>query len=79
MQNIFFIDTETTSKDTNEARVVEIAIISHNETIEEKIKPPTPITIGAMATHHITEKMLEDKRPFCDSYAHYKLREYIDR
>jgi DNA polymerase III epsilon subunit-like protein len=23
--------------------------------------------------------MLEDKRPFCDSYAHYKLREYIDR
>ena len=55
---VFFLDTETTSQDQTQARVVEVAIISSNEKIEEKINPQTPITIGAMATHHITEKMI---------------------
>ena len=56
--HVFFLDTETTSQDQTIARVVEIAIISDIEKIEEKINPQTPISIGAMATHHITEKMI---------------------
>jgi DNA polymerase III epsilon subunit-like protein len=76
---VFFLDTETTSQDQTIARVVEIAIISSLEKIEEKINPQTPISIGAMATHHITEKMIAWEKIWNDSYsAEWLKRELAD-
>lgn len=64
-----FLDTETTSLE--EGRLVQLAYElydSNNKNggivVERKYKPPVHIAIEAMAVHHITEKMLEDKYPF---------------
>ena len=70
MDNIVFLDTETTHVDPTKAHIVEIAIICGNDTAEWKIKPPKPIEIGAMATHHITENMVLNCPYFRESEAY---------
>ena len=64
MNNIYFLDTETTGKDPTQAHVVEIAIIADDLKIENRCKPRTPISIGAMAVHHITDQMVADLPDF---------------
>lgn len=56
-KKLLFLDTETTSK---EGRMIQLAY-KPSTTLECSVffyKNPEPITIGAMATHHITEEML---------------------
>ncbi|MFZ2190334.1 MAG: exonuclease domain-containing protein [Candidatus Magasanikiibacteriota bacterium] len=62
--SIIILDTETTDKDPNN-RLVQLAYknLSTGELINEFFKPVVPITFGAMAVHHITNKMVENK-PF---------------
>jgi DNA polymerase III epsilon subunit-like protein len=62
---LVFLDTETTG--LLNGRLVQLAyeIYDSNERVssipyEKKFKPPVPISIEAMATHHITEKMVEN-------------------
>lgn len=66
--SIIILDTETTDKDPNN-RLVQLAYknLDTGEFINEFFKPPVPITFGAMAVHHITNEMVEDKMPFADS------------
>ncbi|HBU07213.1 MAG TPA: DNA polymerase III subunit epsilon [Candidatus Magasanikbacteria bacterium] len=66
--SIIILDTETTDKDPNN-RLVQLAYknLTTDEVVNEYFKPPVPITFGAMAVHHITSKMVEDKQPFADS------------
>jgi DNA polymerase III epsilon subunit-like protein len=79
MNNIYFLDTETTSQDQTRARVVQMAIVApslsddwlsirapHYE-CEWDILPPVDIDIGAMATHHLTPKKLANAPKFTDS------------
>lgn len=62
-----FFDTETTGLEEQD-RVLEVAYASDNNPTKNMLfKPPVPINIGAMATHHITEKMVKDQPIFAGS------------
>lgn len=65
LMQLIFIDTETTGLDEN-ARLIQLAYKTSKtgESINEYFKPPIPISFGAMAVHHITEKMLVGKPVF---------------
>ncbi len=73
MQLIYF-DTETTGLE-KDARLVQLAykISKTGKTVNEYFKPPIPISYGAMAVHHITEKMVEEKPTFQGSTAQSEL------
>ena len=59
------IDTETTGFDHETNSLVEIAAVEGNgDRIHTLIKPTTPISFGAMATHHITPAMVENAPSF---------------
>lgn len=63
-KNFLFLDTETTDA-TDEARLVQLAVALNQGPIEVSYyKPAKPITIGAMATHHITNEMVESYHSF---------------
>lgn len=64
MQIIYF-DTETTGLE-KDARLVQLAYKTSKtgKSVNEYFKPPVPISFGAMAVHHITEKMVEEKPVF---------------
>ena len=76
---ILIIDTETTGMDN--PRVVEIAVaeipdIGNMDDVTmmvQRVKPPVEIEIGAMATHNITDEMLED----CPEYANTDICDYL--
>ena len=55
---LLFLDTETTGKD-NDARLVQLCIKQLKEdAITFTVRPPIPISFEAMATHHITQKIV---------------------
>jgi len=64
-KTLIFIDTETTGSDT-EDRLIQVAYRTTDSAsdVNEFFSPGKPIAIGAMAVHHITEKMIEGKPPF---------------
>ena len=71
--NILFFDTETT--DTESGRLIQLAYkYPRGKQIPEAYsflyKPPVPISISAMAVHHITEEMVENQ-PYFDSDKHW--------
>lgn len=59
-----YFDTETT--DTQAKDLIQLAFITDNPEIKSNIfvKPKQEISYGAMAVHHITPEMVEDKRYF---------------
>lgn len=65
-----FLDTETHAKDS--PILIQLAYIrtpsgheTESQTVNELFSTGgTPIEFGAMAVHHITEKMIEKKQPF---------------
>ncbi|MFW0862325.1 MAG: exonuclease domain-containing protein [Candidatus Komeilibacteria bacterium] len=66
--DIILLDTETTGVEPN-ARLVQLAYknLSTGKSVNEYFKPPIPISINAMATHHITNREVEDKPAFIGS------------
>jgi len=78
MNQIFFLDTETTSSDTTKARVVQFSIVSDGYEWEWNTLPPVDIDIGAMATHHITPKHLSWALKFNDCIGKDILLSLID-
>ena len=62
-----FIDTETTGSE-EEDRLCQVAFEWGALQVNDLYKPPLPISTGAMAVHHITNRMVEDKPPFIGSY-----------
>lgn len=85
-QQLFFLDTETTSADTTKARVVQMAIIGKPLTDDSKdylrcewtVKPSGEMEIGAIATHHITPRMVEWLPLFKDSDWYDALKRRLD-
>jgi len=75
---IIILDTETTDKDPNK-RLIQLAYknLSTGEFINEYFKPPVPITFGAMAIHHVTNEMVENKPLFAESEYYTKLPELL--
>lgn len=87
-QKLYFLDTETTSADTTKARVVQLAIIAKplNEDFpqdkyyncEWTVKPSGVMEVGAISTHHITPKMVQNLPPFKDSEGYEVLKRRVD-
>lgn len=71
---LVFIDTETTGNQP-EDELCQIAYKIGDDVVNEFFKPSIPIKIGAMAVHHITEKMVADKEPFDGSKRQQTMRE----
>ena len=72
-----FLDTETTGNGPDD-RLCQIAFKPEGgPAVCELINPGKPISIDAMAIHHITEKMVQDKPPFKESDAYVKLQELV--
>jgi DNA polymerase III epsilon subunit-like protein len=72
-----FLDTETTGNGLDD-RLCQIAFKPENgPAVFELFNPGKPISIDAMAVHHITEKMVADKPPFMGSETCDKLRELV--
>jgi len=64
---LLFLDCETTSAE-KDARLVQIAYAQWDWEIQDHLfKPPVPISIGAMAIHHLTNEMVKDKDVFQES------------
>ncbi len=76
---IIILDTETTGN-KQEDRICQLSYLVLNEDLEieeihnELVKPPIPISYEAMAVHHITNEMVEDKPQikFTNSYKRLK-------
>lgn len=80
MNNLIFLDTETTGLE--ESRVCQIAYCAPVSNVklsveEAKFKPPKAIEIGAMATHHITNEMVEECDPFEGSLFKDLVQDYL--
>ncbi len=65
MKKVVFFDTETTASDTKVAEIVQISVVGETHVIlNEYFKPDTPITVEAMAVHHITPMKVEKLQSF---------------
>ena len=77
---IIFFDTETTGI-SDADRLCQLAIKERgsSEPIVNSIyKPPLPIAIGAMAVHHITEKMVAARPGFTDAPEYSELKNLFE-
>lgn len=70
---LLFLDTETTGITTDKDRLVSIAYKIDDTLRHEFFKPPLPISIDAMATHHITNEMVADKPTFTGSHMYKEM------
>ena len=77
---IVILDTETTGN-KEEDRIIQLSFLVLNEKLEieeihnELVKPPIPIKFEAMAVHHITNEMVEDKPKIKHTKAYQRLKE----
>ena len=77
---IIILDTETTGN-KDEDRICQLSYLVMNENLEieevhnELVKPPIPISFEAMAVHHITNEMVENKPPIKHTDAYKRLKE----
>ena len=77
---ILFFDTETTGNTEND-RLCQLGIKERDvaePVINATYKPPLPVSIEAMAVHHITEKMLANRPAFIDSPEYPELKALIE-
>jgi len=76
MQKIIFFDTETTGN-TEKDFLCQIAYKSGNEQFSGLYKPPIKIPPEASAVHHISNKMVADKKSFQETDAK-KIKELFE-
>src|SRR5690348_2380860 len=77
---LVFFDVEATGINA-EDRLCQVAYRATDNGAEVHayyFKPPLAIKIGAMAVHHITEKMIADKPVFIDSPLFHDLKERFE-
>jgi exodeoxyribonuclease X len=72
MKPLLFLDTETT--DLENGRLIELAYATGDVMNVVRAKPPMPISIEAMAVHHITPAMVASAQEFVarDDYTYIK-------
>lgn len=72
---LIFLDTETTGIGPDD-RLIQLAYrTTDGVDVNELYNTERAIDIAAMATHHITEKMIADKPMFIDSPAYHDLKQ----
>lgn len=79
-KTLVFIDTETTGNESAD-KIIQVAYRTTDDAddVNELYKADIPIKIGAMAVHHITEKMVTDKPAFTNSPAYNDLAQRFAR
>lgn len=78
MQNLIFLDTETTGNEVGKDRLCQICY-KHNDVIKTAyFKPPVPISVKAMSVTHITNKTVADKEAFIGSKMAKELDELLE-
>lgn len=70
--HVLFLDTETTDAG-DDARLIQLAYKNGEEEVNEYFKAPVRISYGAMAVHHVTNEMVEDKPAFQESEHYNKI------
>jgi DNA polymerase III epsilon subunit-like protein len=67
MNELIFLDTETTGNDVLVDYLFQVCY-KHNEAIiSEYFKPQVPISVKSQSITHVTNKMVADKKPFAES------------
>lgn len=78
---LIFLDTETTGNETRD-RLCQLAYKTPGQTVDDMFnklyKAPLPISIDAMAVHHITEAMIADQPLFADSLEYPAVKELLE-
>lgn len=77
MQNLIFLDTETTGIEATDA-LCQLAYKTADETVCELFKPPIKIPPEASAVTHITNKMVADKPAFKDSPLYPRVKALLE-
>ncbi len=77
MKKIIFFDTETTGN-TEKDFLCQIAYKAGEESFTGMYKPPFKIPPEASAVHHISNKMLEDKKSFGETEDAKKIKELFE-
>lgn len=77
MKKIIFFDTETTGN-TEKDFLCQIAYKTSEESFTGMYKPPFKIPPEASAVHHISNKMLEGKKPFGETEDAKKIKELFE-
>jgi DNA polymerase III subunit epsilon len=76
---LIFLDTETTGNDINKDRLCQVCYKDSQGFHTEYFKPPLSMSVKSMSITHITNKMLEDKKPFEGSQMKKDLGELLSR
>jgi len=77
---LVFFDTETTGNGEQD-RLCQLAIKERGiaePLVNTTFKPPIPISFGAMAVHHITEKMVADRPLFAEAPEYGDIRNLFE-
>ena len=78
MNQLIFLDTETTGNDILKDRLCQVCYKTSDGIFKGYFKPPIPVSIKAMSITNITNKMLEDKEIFRDSKIKKDLQSRLD-
>lgn len=73
-----FLDTETTGNMPGKDFLCSVAFKLGDDLHHEMFKPPVPISVDAMATHHITNEMVADKETFKGSRTYQELQALLN-
>lgn len=78
MKKIIFLDTETTGNEPKKDFLVQLAFKTDDETFNELYKPSIPIPPEASAVHHITNKMVANKKAFKESDDYKRIKKLLE-
>lgn len=78
MRKIIFLDTETTGNEPKKDFLCQLAYKTNDETFCELYKPSISIPPEASAVHHITNKMVADKKVFKESPEYKKIKKLLE-
>lgn len=77
MDKLVFLDTETTGNDFFNDWLFQVCYLHKDKISSEYFKPRTPISVKAQSITHVTNKMVEDKKPFEGSLMQKDLQELL--
>ncbi len=78
MQNLIFIDTETTGNELGKDRLCQVCFQTTSGVKSSYFLPPLPVSVKAMSITHITNKILADKETFIGSLMAKELQELLN-
>lgn len=79
MDNLVFLDTETTGPDFLVDRLFQVSYKHKDKIHSEYFKPPIEISVKAQSITHVTNKMVENREEFVYSRMKQDLREILSQ